>query len=55
MLDQEVDPLVLQRVAWPENLASHMFALLRDRPEFASGTTDLRMLDSTGPPRRRAR
>ncbi len=29
MLDQEVDPLVLQRVAWPENLASHMFALLR--------------------------
>src|SRR5829696_5768695 len=32
LLDQEVDPLVLQRVAWPENLASHMFALLRDRP-----------------------
>ena len=30
MLDQEVDPLVLQRVAFPENLASHMFALLRD-------------------------
>ena len=48
MLDQEVDPLVLQRVAWPENLASHMFALLRDRPEFASATTQLRMLDSTG-------
>jgi hypothetical protein len=48
MLDQEVDPLILQRVAWPENLASHMFALLSDRPEFASSTTDLRMLDSTG-------
>jgi hypothetical protein len=48
MLDQEVDPLVLQRVAWPENLASHMFALLRDRPEFASSTTDLRMLDMNG-------
>jgi len=48
MLDQEVDPLVLQRVAWPENLASHMFALLPERPEFASTTTDLRTLDSTG-------
>lgn len=48
MLDQEVDPLVLQRVAWPENLASHMFALLDDRPEFASATTDLRTLDATG-------
>ncbi|WP_197502676.1 hypothetical protein [Mycobacterium scrofulaceum] len=48
LLDQEVDPLVLQRVAAPENLASHLFALLRDRPEFASGTTQLRMLDSSG-------
>ncbi|WP_349270616.1 hypothetical protein MPNTM1_01854 [Mycolicibacterium parafortuitum] len=48
MLDQEVDPLVLQRVAWPENLASHMFALLRDRPGFSSATPELRMLDSAG-------
>lgn len=48
MLDQEVDPMVLQRVAWPENLASHMFALLPDRPEFSSSTTDLRMLDVAG-------
>lgn len=48
LLDQEVDPLVLQRVAWPENLASHMFALLRDRPEFATATTRLRMFDSSG-------
>ena len=48
LLDQEVDPLVLQRVAWPENLASHMFALLRDRPEFDSATTQLRMLNSSG-------
>jgi hypothetical protein len=48
MLDQEVDPLVLQRVAWPENLASHMFALLPDRPEFDSSTSDLRMLDMNG-------
>lgn len=48
LLDQEVDPLVLQRVAWPENLASHMFALLSKRPEFASTTTQLRMLNSSG-------
>ena len=48
LLDQEVDPLVLGRVAWPENLASHMFALLPDRPEFASATTQLRVLDSSG-------
>ncbi|MGH3675796.1 MAG: hypothetical protein ACRDU5_08690 [Mycobacterium sp.] len=48
MLDQEVDPLVLQRVAAPENLASHMFALLQDRPEFASTTSQLRTLDSSG-------
>jgi len=48
LLDQEVDPMVLQRVAAPENLTSHMFALLRDRPEFAGATTELRMLDSSG-------
>lgn len=48
LLDQEVDPLILQRVAYPENLASHMFALLRDRPEFAGATTELRMLDQQG-------
>lgn len=48
LLDQEVDPLVLQRVVYPENLASHLFALVRDRPEFASATTRLRMFTSTG-------
>ena len=48
MVDQEVDPLILQRVAWPENLASHMFALLRERPEFDHSTTELRMFDRTG-------
>lgn len=48
LLDQEVDPMVMQRVAWPENLASHMFALVRDRPEFASSTTSLQMFTSTG-------
>jgi len=48
MLDQEVDPMVLQRVVGPENLASHMFALLSDRPDFAGATTDLRMFDVNG-------
>ncbi|MBY0441209.1 MAG: hypothetical protein K2Q25_03595 [Mycobacteriaceae bacterium] len=48
LLDQEIDPLVLQRVAWPQNLASKLFALLPERPEFASATTQLRMLDRTG-------
>src|SRR3546814_13331522 len=40
--------MIMQRVAAPENLASHMFALLPERPEFSSATTDLRVLDSTG-------
>lgn len=48
LLDQEVDPMIMQRVAAPENLASHMFALLPHRPEFSSATTELRVLDSTG-------
>lgn len=48
LLDSEVDPVVLQRVAWPENMASHMFALLHDRPEFEPATTQLRMLNSAG-------
>lgn len=48
LLDQEVDPMIMQRVAAPENLASHMFAVLPDRPEFSSSTTELRVIDSTG-------
>jgi hypothetical protein len=48
LLDQEVDPFVLQRVAFPENLASHMFALLGRRPSFGSTTERLRMLDAKG-------
>ncbi len=48
MLDQEVDPLILQRIQWPENLVSHVFALVQDRPQFASSTTELRMLDMSG-------
>ncbi|MGV0835642.1 hypothetical protein [Mycolicibacterium thermoresistibile] len=48
LLDQEVDPLILQRVAYPENLASHMFALAPQRPDFADATTRLQMFDRTG-------
>jgi hypothetical protein len=48
LLDQEVDPLVLGRVAGPENLAGHLFALIHDRPEFGSTTTQLRMLNTQG-------
>lgn len=48
LLDAEVDPMILQRMQYPENLASHMFALLKDRPEFAPATTKLRMFDSRG-------
>ena len=48
MLDQDVDPLILQRVVGPESLASHLFALIRDRPEFSRSTDRLRMLDSAG-------
>ncbi len=48
VLDQDVDPLVLQNVVRPENLLSHMFALVRPRPEIASTTTYLRMLDRNG-------
>ena len=40
--------MIMQRVAAPENLASHMFALLPDRPDFSSTTTELRTLDSSG-------
>jgi len=48
LLDQDVDPLILQPVVGPESLASHMFALIRDRPAFGSHTDRLRMLDSSG-------
>jgi hypothetical protein len=48
LLDQEVDPMVLQRVVGPENRISYMFALVRNRPDFAGATNQLRMLDSAG-------
>ena len=48
LLEQEVDPLILQRFAWPDNLFGHVFALVRDRPEFSTSTTDLRTFDRKG-------
>ncbi len=48
LLEQEVDPLVLGRVAWPDNLAGHVFALIQDRPEFALTTTQLKTFDGNG-------
>ena len=48
LLDQEVDPLILTRVVGPENLASHMFALIADRPEFAAYTDQVRMFTPSG-------
>jgi hypothetical protein len=48
LLDQEVDPLILQRFAWPDNLFSHVFALVRNRPEFSTSTTNLRTFDRKG-------
>ena len=48
LLDQEVDPLILQRFAWPDNLVSHVFALAPNRPEFSTSTTDLRTFDRQG-------
>ncbi|MET0455494.1 MAG: hypothetical protein ABW137_26945, partial [Mycobacterium sp.] len=48
LLDQEVDPLILQRFAWPDNLISHVFAMVRDRPEFSTSTTDLRTFNRKG-------
>ena len=48
MLDQGVDPLILASVVGPESLASHMFALIEDRPEFGRYTGLPRMFDSEG-------
>ena len=48
LLDQEVDPLILQRVVGPENLVSHMFALIANRPAFADHTDRLRMFTTSG-------
>ena len=48
LLDQEVDPLILQRVVGPASLASSMFALITERPEFDRSTDRMRMLNNIG-------
>jgi hypothetical protein len=48
LLDQDVDPFILQRVVGPSSLASNMFALIADRPDFDRATDRLRMLNNTG-------
>ena len=48
MLDQEVDPWCCNASRGRTTWSSHMFALVRDRPEFSTSTTDLRVLDMTG-------
>ena len=48
LLDQPLPPDVMWGLLHPYNNASRAFAPLDDRPEFASATTDLRMLDDDG-------
>ena len=55
LLDQEVDPVVLQRVAAPENLASHMFALLRDGAGVRHGDNTIAHAGQLRPAGQRAR
>lgn len=48
LLDQPVSLMTLQPVAAPWNDAANVFAPLRDRPEFAAATSELRVLDESG-------
>ncbi len=48
LLDQPVSIWVLLPVAYPHNTTSHLFAPLRDRPEFARHTDYLQLLDDSG-------
>ncbi|WP_018178440.1 hypothetical protein [Jongsikchunia kroppenstedtii] len=48
MIDQPVPALVLAPLAYPNNLASHVFAALPDRPEFGRWTDELWYLDDHG-------
>lgn len=48
LLDQPVSIWVLLPVAYPHNTASHLFAPLRDRPEFGRHTDYLQLLDDSG-------
>lgn len=52
LLDQPLPRDVMWGLLHPYNMASRAFAPLQDRPEFASATTDLRMLDDDGNLRR---
>ncbi|MDG3016078.1 hypothetical protein NVS88_16080 [Corynebacteriales bacterium D3-21] len=48
LLDQPVSIWVLTPLTYPDNLASHVFAPLPDRPAFATSTPRLRMVTDTG-------
>lgn len=48
MFDQSLPLEVLLPVAYPDNQISHTFGRVRDRPEFASSTDRLNVLDTTG-------
>ncbi|MBD0324069.1 MAG: hypothetical protein ICV72_11890 [Aldersonia sp.] len=48
LLDQPVSIWVLLPVTFPNNSAARIFAPLRDRPEFAASTPELRALDDQG-------
>jgi hypothetical protein len=48
LLDQAVPPEILWGEAYPNNQASLVFAPLQQRPEFATSTSRLRMIDDTG-------
>ncbi|MGL6236024.1 MAG: hypothetical protein ACRC20_11855 [Segniliparus sp.] len=48
LLDQPVPYGVLSWLSYPDNLMSHVFAAVRERPPFASSTPVLRFLDDQG-------
>lgn len=48
VLDQAVPADVMSPISRPANLVSRILAPLRDRPEFASATSELQIIDDTG-------
>lgn len=48
MIDQAVPAIVLSPLAYPNNLASHVFSALRHRPQFSRWTDLLWFLDDSG-------
>jgi hypothetical protein len=48
LLDQPVPYTVLSWISYPDNLMSHVFAAVRERPAFATSTTVLRFVDDQG-------